>query len=648
MSIVTVKDMTGPSEGSISPSIQKGGSSQPDYVEIGIVLALCCLFAYLRWLKMDSLVWLDPARWLFESWRVANGEIPYRDFSWPYPPFSVLLFGYAMKWFGMQFAVAQILIEIISIAVVLLAYTLLRLLLPRPFRLAAILLFVTVCATTQTKFNLFSFSTYVPALETGAAGCLSVLIGIVLYLRGGVLRASSAAAIVVGSFVAAYSKPESLVGAWTALVLLAVVDRHFWFEARSTGDWVRHYSVLLVACAIPALLAYAWIAAVAGPKNLIAGVTGYGLAFEACPWWPTGVGVFGAFAALGQAAALAGALALTRRQYFAAKFGRTYKTTQALSLIGMTLYVAYFMYLNLELFVDNRSWTDRWKYSLPTTLWTNAILIPVMWVSICWCVYLLLRIVVKQRLRERDGKTLETLILLAVPVVMSIRGLFNTTLDKVTEVSAICYPFFLILAPYLVWRLIKAQWPEEDISNLAHSWAARGVVALLVGYSLIRVAGAYNSFLSDKNYTTLSTLAGDIRLRDYNVDAEIYKFVMSNTRATDTVLDIPYGGGINVASGRKSPAFTTQFVQFRMPAKYMQEDLDRIRQHPPKVVIVQDDANYGASYGLHGSTCTFPGIVWNPPLGRWEPDKKFPAIEYIRQNYRVAEKVGPKLLLVPK
>lgn len=624
----------------------RGHFSRWDYAEVAIVLFLCGLFAYFRWLKIDSLAWRDPARWLFECSRVANGEIPYRDFSWVYPPFAVLFFGYAMKWVGIRFFVAEILVDLISLIIVATTYVLTRLLLPKQFRLAALFLFITVCVTTQTKFNLFSFSSYVPSLETGAAGCLIVLIAMLVYLRTGVLGGWAATAIVLGSFIAGYSKPESLMGTWVALVLLAGLDRYFWFAERPTSDWVRHYGVLLTACAIPLLVAYLCIALVAGSRNVIEGVTGYGLASHVCPWWPTGLGLFGAVAALGQASVFVTCLALTRNEYFATKFGPAYGRAQIMAIFGGAVYIAYFLYLNWNLFSTHHSWTDRVKYSIPTTLSTNAVLIPVMWLSICWFTFLIFRTCLHTSIRGIAGRDFEMLLLLSIPVVMSLRGLFNTTLDRVTEVSAICYPFFLILGPYLLWRIIEGVWPREDVLNLGRSWVARLVVVVFVAYGLLRLAGAYDSF-SNRNYGTLHTQAGDIRSRDYKVDAELYNFVMSHTSPTDTVLDVPYGGGINVASGRRSPLFTTQFQQWTMPEDHMWEDLARFKKRPPKVVIAENEFDYGASYGLEGSFCAFPDVVWVAPDGPDPGQKAFPVLQYIRENYHVDRQVGPKLILVP-
>lgn len=68
-----------------------------DYWTAGAILGLCCAAANVRWLKIDSLIWGDPARWLLEAYRVSAGDIPYRDFTWVYSPFSLFLFGWSMK-----------------------------------------------------------------------------------------------------------------------------------------------------------------------------------------------------------------------------------------------------------------------------------------------------------------------------------------------------------------------------------------------------------------------------------------------------------------------------------------------------------------------------------------------------------------------
>jgi hypothetical protein len=169
----------------------------------------------------------------------------------------------------------------------------------------------------------------------------------------------------------------------------------------------------------------------------------------------------------------------------------------------------------------------------------------------------------------------------------------------------------------------------------------------LIGYGMLRIAVGYPTLISNRPYQTLQTAAGPVRLVDYSANREIYDFVVENTSADDTVLDIPYGGGINVAAHRPSPVFTTLFVQTSPPERVLSLDSELIRKHPPKVVIARNEPRYGAEYGINGCLCAFPRLVWIPPTSS-VIDKKMPILDYIQQNYRVAKIVGQEVLLVPR
>jgi len=614
-----------------------------------IVLVLCCAFAYLRWLKLDTLVWGDPPRWLLESQRVAAGQLPYRDFSWIYPPFSVLLLGWTMRLFGVSFAVVQACIGVISFAVVFLAYAVIRRLLPRFLHLPVMFCLVAVCATSLMFFSLFSIFTYVPALQTGAAGFLLLLVGLLSYVRSGKLNPKSWLAIAFGAFIAAYSKPEPLIATYSTIAILAIVDRYYWFAGKERKDWFRHYAKLALACIAPALVAYLWMGAVAGFSNMKAGITGYGVAATACPWWPTGLGLFGAAASIGEAVFIAAALSLTRRGRFVARFGSRYYYGLAAGFVGLLVYFAYVLYGNWELLTGTRPILEKIWYSAPSTVLSNAVLLPVMWSCVVLWLYLAVWLLTSRGREPRlTADSVALLIVLTGPVAMSARGWFNWHLGVMSTVPGICYPFFLLLAPYLVWRLYALAGAGSDLDRGLRSRPAGALAALLTGYALLRVAGAYPSQLSDAPYPALSTAAGNIRLTDFSANSEIYRFIVENTSPSDTILDIPCGGGINFAARRLSPIFSTQMIQLLMPDRFLKEDLERIRQHPPKVVIAQNGPSYGALYGLQGCTCAFPRVVWVPATSSVVPNKVFPAIAYIQQNYRVAKIVGQKLLLVPR
>ena len=624
--------------------IQSSTFSVLDLPNLVLILIFCGALAYLRWSKIDTLVWGDTPRWLFEAQRVAAGQIPYRDFSWNYPPLAVLLLGWTMRWLGVTFTVAQIFVDIVSFGIVLGAYSLVRMLLPRFLLMPVMFCLVAVCGTSLTFFNFFSLLTYVPAVQIGVGGYLIFLIGVLKYIRIGKIEATTWLMVTLGAFVAAYSKPETFIATYSTLLLLALIDRNYWFDKKDFKNWFMQHAKLGLACVAPALIAYLWIGGVAGFSNVKAGIGGYGLAGDLCPWWPTGLGIFGAASSLGEAAFIVSVLSLTCRKQFVARFGRPYYYVSVVGLAGAVVYIAYVFFNNWNLLTGKRSIIEKVWYSGQTTFWTSAVLLPVMWSCLALWFYLVVRFFLLRK--QKPGFDYFTIIILLTgPVAMSARGWFNWNLETRTAVPGACYPFFLILGPYLIWWLVAQVGPLPNHRVAIRNRVGISLVVLLLAYGSLRLVAAYPHLLSNKAYHPLSTLAGNIRLADYETDSEIYRFVLENTAPTDTILDLPYGGGINFAAHRLSPVFETQFQQVSMPERFLLMDLEALGHRRPKVVIADNGLNYGASYGLRADACAFPRLVWVPTSSG--DDRTLPAVIFIQKNYRVAKVVGRKLLLVP-
>ena len=229
---------------------------------------------------MESLLWLDPARWLNEFARTAQGELPYRDFSFQYPPFVIFLYGWLMRWFGITFTTAQVITDVIDVLMVLFCVELIRRLIPAGLRLATAICVVVVCSTSLMFFNLFSFVTYIPSIQSGALGILMVLIALLSYLRTGRLNGGEWTILTIGGFIACLSKPEFILASIAAIAMLALLRRNFAF-------------IIFIAAAvfIPSAIVYVIVGKAVGFSELRAGIAGYGLATAACPWWPTGLGV---------------------------------------------------------------------------------------------------------------------------------------------------------------------------------------------------------------------------------------------------------------------------------------------------------------------------------------------------------------------
>lgn len=602
-------------------------------VEVAILAAVCGWVIAARWLKLESLDQVDPPMWLFQMARYADGEWPYRDFSWNYPPLSLVIMGQAARWFGPTFEVMAVGINLLSLAVVAASYAVSRQLLPAGARLVAPLAMIGICATAQTKFNLFSFSTYSPSLHFSALGLLMMWTAGLDLLQTGRRRPAVICGLLAGCFLALTTKPEAAVAALGSLVLL-------WWLAPQ--PWSKRDSLLLLAAAVlPAALFYAWWAQAVGGRLLLLGVTGYGLASFACPWWPTGLGAFGGFAALGQGFLTIALLAWPFRAAARQHWGNpAYRFFMGLIPFALAVVAAYQWQLNSALLSSSESWTRKLNGLLPGLVWTSPMLLPIMWGSLLYSGYLAIQHWRRAPL-DPGGRVL--LFSLAAPAIISIRGLFGTTLFPYTEVSALCYPFFVLLWVVLLDRIFA------PLTLGRPAWRFTVTAAWVLAYAMLRVTVTYPTLFSDHRFQTLATEAGRIRLADQGVSAEIYRYLLAHTQPHDLVADLPYGGGFNFASRRPGPLFTTQFQQLRMPAELQQWDYDRVLARPPKVIIVEAPApHFNTFYGHRGfMSCPAPRLVWRPDQPSWDAGHVFPVVQLINERYRVDRQIGSHLLLVP-
>ncbi len=452
-----------------------------------------------------------------------------------------------------------------------------------------------------------------------------LLIGGVRQLQRPTSNATDFGLISGGAFIATVTKPEAMVAAWGALALLVALDR--------ARRWPWYLAIFAVT-GIAGAAVYAAVGRVVGFEQLKAGITGYGLATFACPWWPTGLGGFGAAAATGEAVFAAALLLWPVRTALKPEYRIRARWLWAGGVAGFLLFAAYAWYQCYYLVLSDVPLSQKLEAVERVVIWTSPALLPVMWASICVWICLVLSF------RGLAVSSRVMCFVLSVPVIMSIRSLFGTTLFPYTEVSAICYPFFVIAAAYLIEALYGR-------ALVRRTTAATVAISLLLGgYGLLRLIAAYPAQLSGKPYYTLFTNAGAVRLSDGQISEKIYDYVLSHSTPADELLDLPYGGGFNFAAGLPSPAFTTQFQQLKMPLEYQLLDLQRVRATPPALVVADRGAHFQTEFGyLANMNCTFPRLVWQPEEASGSPGYEFPVVKYIEQNYRVLDEIGPKLIL---
>jgi hypothetical protein len=105
-------------------SVEPASSPPPIPVHEVVIILIFIVFSTVLWWGKTASLWGDTSRWLFEAYRVSLGQVPYRDFSWPYPPLSILLVGAVFKLFGAT--IAQMFVAVFSAGIVILTWLLSR------------------------------------------------------------------------------------------------------------------------------------------------------------------------------------------------------------------------------------------------------------------------------------------------------------------------------------------------------------------------------------------------------------------------------------------------------------------------------------------------------------------------------------------
>ena len=620
-----------------------------------ILLAICLGFSALNWLDLGSF-WGDGPSWLFQTARAYGGELPYRDFSLSYPPFSIWLFQFIYWVLGPTFLAAQILVDILGISIVLLTYMISTRIMPRSLALAAGILVACVSASGGSSFELFTLQIYTPALLPGVIGLQLMTIGMIDRHRQGRWTRGTALLTAIGCSIAILSKPEFMAGAIACLIagcFLAICDQ----RKSGTVSLGRIWAVAaapIFGCAIAGSLLFA-LGLTVGTEKLIFGLSGQGMAAIACPWWPTGLGLFGALGSLGEAGAILALMTLFRFGDLSRTYGRRYILALVLAAIGTGIFILYLPIASQgyssTAIRDIGSMTARWGFGLSNIinfssyLFTRRnILLPVMWSNIVISIVLSIR---KFSLRARGSKIEDALYLvMLIACALSARQLFGDYFESLTSVAIAAHVFLIILLVAFLYYAITWVCNIGGATNNRGAGIAILVTILVVGsYSGLRAAVSTIMELR-AGYQPLHTPAGTVNLND-PASVAIYSFIRDHSGPGETIVDIGsndvqpnyvgglnlYGGGVNFALRRTSPIFSVAFSALKPPDLILNDDLMRFRATLPKFVIGANPLN--AQYGLINAWngCSFPSLIWAPHIENFEKNKLFPLIKYIRSNY---------------
>ena len=596
------------------------------------LLAVCVVASAARWLRLGTF-WGDAGRWMYEAYRSSAGEHVYAEYMWTYPPLSLWVVAGAFRMFGATFLTAQVVLSIVStVSVVLMWYAARRLLRPGLALLVALVL-AGICASSASDFAFFSLRIYTPALLTGLAGSLLLLIGSLDYMAGAGSRARAYAAMATGAFIALLSKHEFAVAAVATYFAVVLIDRTGPFRDTTAWPWLRRAIVLGALLFVPASVAYAWTGMSVGWRNLGLSMSGYGTVDVACPLWPTGLGVFGAIAALAQAV-----LMVTAASVVACVVRRRAPTRAELLLwvggIASAVVIAAYMPYAVDNYPPNALGMLGGAVSYLLSL--RGFFIPAMWLALIGVAITGWRMLIAVVRRDPvDPETARYFLVVSVAAALCVRSMFGGTLANLSTTPIGAVPFLLLFAVVLIERVFSR--PGDRILLWTDAVQARTVrtslIGLIVGYAAVKTAASL-AFASRQDYERLETRSGRVVLNDGGLSRDVYRYVEEHTDPEDRILDIPYSGGTSFASRRRSPIFSTLLLAQRLPEDLLQRDRDQLATRGAALVIVPDLPDFGSYYGLNPKLgCTFPRLAWE-----FEPDPALvvprqPVIDYVAANY---------------
>lgn len=142
-------------------------------------------YIYLTWMNVGDPL-LDWGRWHHEIDRFVNGEMPYKDFTWQYPPLSLFLLGFIAKLFGSNYYIMHLSTVIVTGFVTILAWLIIRETIQindiNPYSILIPISIGSVLAgyaSSSYGGSTFSSGYYAPAIPLGIMFSLLLLYGVI-------------------------------------------------------------------------------------------------------------------------------------------------------------------------------------------------------------------------------------------------------------------------------------------------------------------------------------------------------------------------------------------------------------------------------------------------------------------------------------
>ena len=309
---------------------------------LAVLLLLCLGHILATWGHIGTF-WGDAGVWLHEVDRFARGEVPYRDFTWPYPPLAIWLLGGVARVFGAQTYVVWTVTSVIFVLIFVAFHRYAVALLP-PTALLPLVAGSFLLATGYANFQSAPLPTgmYTPAAPLGFLFLLTALVAFFQVLKKpGRMTAVSVGVLCAASFLTKHDF-------WIPALYLAVAGGVILFrQGEPIGRraawmlWASTIVVMALTCLILASQAgWSVLSGIFGGSGQISAIGG-----RSFPSWERITIEFTALATLALAAC---ALLLSGGVIRFQETRRWFALWLALALLGCLVHVGMSLWIGLE------------------------------------------------------------------------------------------------------------------------------------------------------------------------------------------------------------------------------------------------------------------------------------------------------------
>ena len=179
----------------------------------------------------------DLFRWLYELSLFSTGAELYKDFTWQYPPLSLIILKYLSPSFEVNLFTVHLSLVLISLLILTVLFKTLTLKINK-FDSVFLLLAISVISQTSDHFRMLSVQVYTPAILTGYLGLSLVLYAVVAKTvdspKSNEIRQSYQNSLIImcGLFISVLSKPELGLGAVAIIFTSMFATKDYWNNIR--------------------------------------------------------------------------------------------------------------------------------------------------------------------------------------------------------------------------------------------------------------------------------------------------------------------------------------------------------------------------------------------------------------------------------